>query len=37
LLCIWYGAGKQFVNMLNTIGLSSHWDTMYVKTFCLCI
>jgi hypothetical protein len=25
---------NRFVNMLNTIGLSSHWDTMYVKTFC---
>jgi hypothetical protein len=35
LLCISYGAGKQFINMLNTIGLSSHWDTMYVKNFCL--
>lgn len=28
LLCISYGAGKQFVNMLNVIGLSLHWDTM---------
>lgn len=30
LLCISYGAGKQFVNLLNASGLSSHWDTMYV-------
>ena len=30
LLCISYGAGKQFINMLNAIGLSPHWDTMYV-------
>ena len=28
LLSISYGAGKQFVNLLNTIGLSLHWDTM---------
>lgn len=28
LLCISYGAGKQFINMLNAIGLSLHWDTM---------
>lgn len=30
LLCITYGAGKQFINMLNAIGLTPHWDTMYV-------
>ena len=30
LLCISYGAGKQFINMLNAIGFSPHWDTMYV-------
>ena len=30
LLCISYGAGKQFINMPNAIGLSPHWDTMYV-------
>ena len=29
-LCISYGAGKQFINMLNAMGLSPHWDTMYV-------
>ena len=28
LLCISYGGGKQFINMLNAIGLSLHWDTM---------
>ncbi|CAB3996362.1 Hypothetical predicted protein [Paramuricea clavata] len=28
LLCISYGAGKQFVNMLNAIGLSLHWNTI---------
>ncbi len=28
LLCTSYGAGKQFINMLNAVGLSSHWDTM---------
>ena len=28
LLCASYGAGKQFINMLNAVGLSSHWDTM---------
>jgi hypothetical protein len=28
LLSISYGAGKQFVKMLNTLGLSLHWDTM---------
>lgn len=30
LLCVTYGAGKQFINMLNAIGLTPHWDTMYV-------
>ena len=29
-LCITYGAGKQFVNMLHKIGLTPHWDTLYV-------
>lgn len=29
LLCISYGGGKQFINMLNAVGLSPHWDTMY--------
>ena len=28
LLCISYGGGKQFINMLNAVGLSLHWDTM---------
>lgn len=28
LLCITFGAGKQFVNMLHRIGLTPHWDTM---------
>ena len=28
LLCISYGAGKQFTNMLHSLGLSVHWDTM---------
>lgn len=28
LLCISYGAGKQFVNLLHKIGLTPHWDTM---------
>jgi hypothetical protein len=27
LLCISYGAGKQFVGMLQSMGLSLHWDT----------
>ena len=27
LLCASYGAGKQFINMLNAVGLSSHWNT----------
>ena len=30
LLSVTYGAGKQFINMLHSIGLSPHWDTMYV-------
>jgi hypothetical protein len=30
LLSVTYGAGKQFINMLNSIGLTPHWDTMYV-------
>ena len=28
LLCISYGAGKQFVDMLQSMGLSLHWTTM---------
>ena len=28
LLCISYGAGKQFINMLQSIGLSLHFSTM---------
>jgi len=28
LLCMSYGAGKQFINMLNAIGLSLHWDSL---------
>ena len=28
LLCISYGGGKQFINMLNSIGLSLSWNTM---------
>jgi hypothetical protein len=28
LLCISYGAGKQFVDMLQSMGLSLHWNTM---------
>ncbi len=28
LVSITYGAGKQFVNLLNTIGLAPHWDTL---------
>ncbi len=28
ILCISYGAGKQFVNMLKAIGISLHFDTM---------
>ena len=30
LLGVTYGAGKQFINMLHSIGLTPHWDTMYV-------
>ena len=30
LVCVTYGAGKQFINLLNSIGLTPHWDTMYV-------
>ena len=30
MLCISYGAGKQFINMLSSLGLSLHWDTLYV-------
>lgn len=30
LLCISYGAGKQFVDMLQSMGLSLHWNTMWV-------
>lgn len=33
LLCITYRAGKQFVNMLHKIGLTPHWDTLYVYIF----
>lgn len=28
LLCITFGAGKQFIDMLQSIGLSLHWNTM---------
>ena len=28
LLCVSYGAGKQFINMLQTIGFSLHFDSM---------
>jgi hypothetical protein len=28
MLCISYGAGKQFINMLSSLGLSLHWDTL---------
>ena len=28
LVCITYGAGKQFVNLLNAIGLTPHWDSL---------
>ena len=28
LLCMSYGAGKQFINMLQSIGLSLHYDSM---------
>ena len=27
LLCLSYGAGMQFVGMLQSMGLSLHWDT----------
>jgi hypothetical protein len=30
LVCITYGAGKQLMNLLNAIGLTPHWDTLYV-------
>lgn len=26
--CVSFGAGKQFVNFLNAVGLLPHWDTM---------
>ena len=29
-VCVSFGAGKQFVNFLNAVGLVPHWDTMYV-------
>ena len=28
LLCLSYGGGKQFINMLNSIGLCLHWDSL---------
>ena len=28
LVCITYGAGKQFINLLNSMGLTPHWDTL---------
>lgn len=28
LLCISYGSGKQFIDMLQSMGLSLHWNTM---------
>lgn len=28
MLCMSYGGGKQFINMLNAIGLSLHWDSL---------
>lgn len=28
LLCLSYGGGKQFVNMLSSIGLTLHWDSL---------
>ena len=28
MLCISFGAGKQFINMLSAIGLTLHWDTL---------
>ena len=30
LLSVTYGAGKQFINMLHSIGLTPHWDTKYM-------
>ena len=30
LVCVTFGAGKQLMNLLNHIGLTPHWDTMYV-------
>ena len=35
LVCVTYGAGKQFINMLNSIGLTPHWDTVYVYFTCI--
>ena len=29
-VCVSFGAGKQFVNFLNAVGITPHWDTMYV-------
>ena len=31
LVCITYGAGKQFINLLHAVGLTPHWDTLYVN------
>ena len=28
LRCMSYGSGKQFINMLSSIGLSLHWDSL---------
>ena len=28
LMCISYGSGKQFIDMLQSMGLSLHWNTM---------
>jgi len=28
LMCISYGAGKQFIDMMQSMGLSLHWNTM---------
>ena len=28
MLCISFGASKQFINMLSSLGLSLHWDTL---------
>jgi hypothetical protein len=36
LVCVTFGAGKQFMNLLNSIGLTPHWDTMYVCIFGFC-